>query len=361
MPENVIVGVPRRVEREGRGGRAEIGERRVIVGEDHPHPVEVVALLQDLGERGWPVHITVGPEDAILEVRVPLLVRVGRLVREPGRLAVELVPSHARHELPLEASEAARFRALLEESERDGTVLVVTEDDEHRIIDVRRPGPDVLLPRPLPPRRRPEARGFLTRALDLSWLRDLFEILVWYLFPISYPKATEVFNALNTLSCAPLTVPPPCIPFRYPDDGCWGRAHEMCRLMKGMSVPVRKVWIEGWLGPKTRNHPSCEVHWGWHVAPTVRVRRKFWLLLFTATHVIDPALFTSPVLQSTWQDVQNDPNSTLTPSGSRIFYLWGSITDDDNSQTEGVLATYRSLLQARSLSSVGPPPYAHCP
>ena len=110
MPESVIVGVPRRAEREGGGGRAEIGERRVVVGEDHPHPVEVVALLQDLGERGWPVHLTLGPEDAILEVRVPLLVRVGRLVREPDRLAVELVPSHARHELPLETSEAAHFR-----------------------------------------------------------------------------------------------------------------------------------------------------------------------------------------------------------------------------------------------------------
>ena len=49
------------------------------------------------------------------------------------------------------------------------------------------------------------------------------------------------------------------------------------------------------------------------------------------------------------------------PSASRIFYLWGLITDADNSQTEGVLATYRSQLQARSLSSAGPPPYAHCP
>ena len=360
MPENVIVGVPRKVQRERRGGRAQIGDRRVVVGEESRHPVEVVALLQDLGERGWPVHVTVGPDDAILEVRVPLLVRVGRLVREPGRLSVELVPSHARHELPLETSAATGFSELLEQSERDGNILVVTEDDEHRIIDVRRPGSDARLPRLLPPRQRHEAPGFLTRALDLSWLRDLIEILVWYLFPISSTKATEVFNALNTLSCAPLTVPPPCIPFRYPDDGCWGRAHEMCRLMKGMSVPVRKVWIEGWLAPKTRNHPSCEVHWGWHVAPIVRVRRKFWFFLFTTTHVIDPALFTSPVLQSTWRDVQNDPNSTLTPSTSRIFYLWGLITDADNSQTEAVLATYRSQLQARSLSSAGPPPYAHC-
>lgn len=355
MPESTVVGVPRLVERRARGGRVAIGERRVVVGEDHPYPAEVVALLQDLGERGWPVHVTVGPDDAVLDVRVPLLVRVGRLVREPGRLSVELVPSHARHELPLETPEADRFRELLEESEREGAGLVVTEDDEHRIIDVRRPGPDVRFPSLPPPRKGPEPRGFLTRVRELP--RDLVEYLVWYLNPISHGKATEVFNALNLLSCAPLTVPPPCIPFRFPDDGCWGRAHEMCRLMKGMSVPVRKVWIEGYLTPKTRNHPDCGVAWYWHVAPIVRVRR--WLIL-SGTYVIDPALFTSPVAQSTWRDVQNDPNPRLTPSAARIFYLWGSITDDDNSKTEGVLATYRAQLRARSLSSAGPPPYAHC-
>src|SRR2546425_191015 len=33
------------------------------------------------------------------------------------------------------------------------------------------------------------------------------------------------------------------IPFKYPDNGCWGRAHEMCRLIIASAVQPRKVWI----------------------------------------------------------------------------------------------------------------------
>jgi len=358
MAEEVLVGVPRDVERgKERGALIRMADREVRVDEQDPHAGGLTSLLEELAERRWPAYLKVDEDTgAITELRVPVIVRVGRLVSEPeGRFAVELVPSQARHELPADAP--AGFRELLEESARSGTLLVVTEDDDHRILDVRRPEEDVALPRSLPVRGpAPTFRAWFFTAL---WSGEILAWLIWWLFPISRTKAKAAFDALNTLSCNPSTVPPPCIPFLYPDDGCWGRAHEMCRLMKGMSIPVRKVWIEGWLTAKTRNHPSCEVHWGWHVAPTVRVRRWWWF--GASTQVIDPALFTGPVAQSTWQAAQEDPNSQLTGSSARIFYLWGSVTDDDNSQTETVLATYRSQLKARALSSSGPPPYAHCP
>ena len=138
---------------------------------------------------------------------------------------------------------------------------------------------------------------------------------------MSGTKAQQVFDAMNATSCNPLTVPPPCIPFLYPDDGCWARAHEMCRLMIVMGHSPRKVWIQGNLCVSTKNKPNCVVWWGWHVAPTLCVRGpKFFQ---TQTMVIDPSLFTTPVSKATWKGVQGDPNATLTNSEASD-YLWGT-------------------------------------
>lgn len=162
-------------------------------------------------------------------------------------------------------------------------------------------------------------------------------------------------------TCDPLTVPAPCIPFLYPDDGCWGRAHEVCRLMINMGLSPRKVWIDHssgtWLHVNTKNNPQCYVEWGWHVAPTLCVRGPG----FFQTHrmVIDPSLFTTPVLEATWKGVQGDPNATLTHTGADQFWHGGG-TDPTYSASNAVLAQYRLALQNRA-NQVGPPPYANCP
>ena len=163
---------------------------------------------------------------------------------------------------------------------------------------------------------------------------------------------------MSATSCDPLTVPPPCIPFLFPDDGCWGRAHEMCRLMINMGVTPKKLWIQGDLYVPTRNNPICHVGWGWHVAPTMCVRGPGW---FSAQDmVIDPSLFTTPVSKATWKAAQGDPNASLTDTDGSIFWLWTSGTDPTYAQTNQVLATYRLQLQSRSIQQ-GPPPYANCP
>ena len=166
---------------------------------------------------------------------------------------------------------------------------------------------------------------------------------------------------MSATTCNPLTVPPPCIPFMYPDDGCWGRAHEMVRLMIAMGLKPKKVWIRAstgyWLHALTRNNPACFVEWGWHVAPTLCVRTG-WIT--SERMVIDPSLFTTPVSQATWKGVQGDPNATLTPSDADVFHLWSNQTDPTYSKTNQVLATYRTALYNRSIQ-IGPPPYANCP
>ena len=158
-------------------------------------------------------------------------------------------------------------------------------------------------------------------------------------------------------SCNPLTVPPPCIPFMYPDDGCWGRAHEMCRLMIARRLKPRKIWIEGSLQTPTRNNPDCYVWWGWHVAPTLCVRQGWFR---RQEMVIDPSLFSGPVTAATWKGVQGDPNAVLTPTSAAIFQRW-TTTDPTYSQTNWVLDYYRTQLYLRSISADGPPPYANCP
>ena len=174
-------------------------------------------------------------------------------------------------------------------------------------------------------------------------------------------KAQQVFDAMAATSCDPLTVPVPCIPFLYPDDGCWARAHEMCRLMINLGLSPRKVWIDRstgyWLHVNTKNNPLCYVEWGWHVAPTLCVRSpKFFQ---TQRMVIDPSLFTTPVSEATWKGVQGDPNATLTHTGADQFWHGGG-TDPTYSASNAILAQYRLALQNRA-NQVGPPPYANCP
>jgi len=196
--------------------------------------------------------------------------------------------------------------------------------------------------------------------LDRIW-RWRWRWWLWRWFRcVSATKAQQVFDAMNATSCNPLTVPAPCIPFLYPDDGCWARAHEMCRLVINMALKPKKVWIQGNLYVSTKNNPNCGVWWGWHVAPTLCVRGPGFFQ--TQDMVIDPSLFTTPVSKATWKGVQGDPKATLTDSDASIYYLWGSITDPSYAQTNQKLALYRLQLQNRAIDpQIGPPPYANCP
>ena len=178
---------------------------------------------------------------------------------------------------------------------------------------------------------------------------------------VSAAQARQLFNLMNSKVCCPETAAAPCIPFVYPDDGCWGRAHEMYRLMGLQGVQADKIWIFGNLRAATSNNPRCEVRWGWHVAPTLQVNVGGGVV---QTQVIDPSLFPGPVPQATWAGVQGDPHPALIPSAGSVFWRnqSGSAvqTDPDFSRTNSVLETYRNQLRIRATSSDGPPPYLGC-
>lgn len=92
------------------------------------------------------------------------------------------------------------------------------------------------------------------------------------------------------------------VPFMYPEDGCYARAHAMSRLLDGEGVESVKVFVEGDLRVETDNSPKGYVSWWYHVAPVVRVRdgENFVNMVF------DPSIFDRPVPVEEWVAIQTN-------------------------------------------------------
>lgn len=84
------------------------------------------------------------------------------------------------------------------------------------------------------------------------------------------------------------------IPFGYPMDGCYARAHQMVRIMEEQGVIAGKAFVEGQLYVDTK---FGEVGWGYHVAPVVLVKKDGKV----QPYVFDPSLFEKPVPYETWK------------------------------------------------------------
>jgi hypothetical protein len=96
------------------------------------------------------------------------------------------------------------------------------------------------------------------------------------------------------------------IPFNWPKDGCYARAHVMAkRIQEAGEVEPGKVWSFGAL---TVDTPHGNVTWAWHVAPSVPVATEDGGV---EAMVIDPSLFDAPVTVETWKAVQGDPDAKI--------------------------------------------------
>ena len=315
--------------------------------------VGTLEILDELRRLGQPAYVEIEPDRReIGRLLIPLVTRVESTRDDSDVVRVRLEASHAIHVLDRGAADFDDMRTALVDATTSRVSLVITETDDHRIIDVRQwpHPPSRTEPAPMP--ERPP--GLLLRIWQ--WICHWF---CWFFCCVSPSRAQSVFNQMSSQTCNPLTVPVPCIPFLYPDDGCWARAHEMCRLMQLQGARPRKIWIDGFLQTPTRNNPSCIVYWGWHVAPTLCVRR--WWPFSIRDMVIDPSLFTSPVTLATWKAAQGDPSATLTPSAASLYWRVVMPADPGYVDTNYRLAYYRLQLKNRSLQPTGPPPYAFCP
>ena len=90
------------------------------------------------------------------------------------------------------------------------------------------------------------------------------------------------------------------IPFRFPDDGCYARAHAMAILLEREGIISLKAFIEGDLLVETYNHPLGYVRWWFHTAPVVLVEDGGRFIEM----VLDPSIFDKPVPVEEWFFIQ---------------------------------------------------------
>jgi hypothetical protein len=316
------------------------GGRSALLDRSRPEAGAWREVLDSMGQAGQPIYTEIDPATRVITtLLIPLVVQVESLRTGPGGdVEVDLLISQGRHYLRRANPDFEEILKLLEEARANGATLAVTERlDGHDIIDVR----VAANPKLAPSLTAPQAMPTLSASV------------------VTLAQARQMFNLAGGRTCCPAAPSSTCIPFAYPDDGCWGRAHEMCRLFIGAGIQPDKVWIYGRLHVVSQNKPDCNVYWGWHVAPTLQVNVGRAI----QTYVIDPSLFPEPVPQATWAGVQGDAGAQLVPSTADVFHrsFGGAITYDPTyTNTQSVLNTYRNSLRLRSTGPAGPPPYLNC-
>ncbi len=320
----------------GRSGRLDMSLRRSAVW---------AQVLDSLRQSNQPAYLEIDPENNIInQLLLPYAVRIGELTpMEEGDIEVEFIISQAAHYLRRANPDFDELQTALQTAQEEGGAVLVTETDNHEIIDVR-PLPEGIREPPLPSETPPPPEDD----------------------PVSPERAQDLFDLMNAISCDPITATAPCLTFLYPDDGCYARAHKICHLMsEEYGEDPEKIWIyaSAWplssLNVQTANHPSCEITWRYHVAPTLEVNTDSGIEKW----VIDPSLFTRAVTENEWRNRHHDAGATLEYSDASIYYKARGDTvgtpDDDLSDTEIALTRFRNLLMLRS-ANLGPPPYS-CP
>ena len=119
--------------------------------------------------------------------------------------------------------------------------------------------------------------------------------------PVTPERAQEIFDQLAAM---------PDIAFGYANDGCYARAHIMCRRMFDMELTPKKSWaFEGddeKLLVKMPDGRSAE--WWYHVAAVLPVQLPNGKV---EDMVIDPSLFDGPVTLQKWGRVMGAPPEKL--------------------------------------------------
>jgi hypothetical protein len=303
-------------------------------------------ILEESKNLQHPVSVSVDKDtNEVNAVRIPTIAKINNLNTDSsGNVIVDLEISHAIHVLSRTNERYDEILKDLKSAEHSHSQVLITETDQGEILDV------TTVPHPF-------FDHFLRNehVIELDTEREAAPAPD----TITSQRAKDLFQMIAGATCVPTTPNNDCIPFLFPDDGCWGRAHEMCRRIGMAGTKTGKVWNYGNLSVRSPNNPRCGVRWGWHVAPTVRVEQAAGEAVL---YVVDPSMFSEPVPASKWRSAQNDEASTLVESESSVFYRsvdGRTVSDPDYVETGKVLRTYRLKLKARAAVD-GAPPYAHC-
>lgn len=291
-------------------------------------------ILDEQAQANRPVYVEIDEETGVItNLLIPRTVTVERLDSdERGNLRVRLHQSMAVHAVLKSDPNFDAMAGSLQAALADGTKRLITSTlDDLEIIDVREP-----------PSNPGGSGGSPPPDPDP---------------PVTPERASEVFTDMNAQTCAPCNPSSDCIPFLYPDDGCWIRAHLMAYDMRAYSPPEdpEKIYIQGDLDPFVPNHPDCRLPWGWgwHIAPTLMVT----LPTGDERRVIDPSLAPTPISESDWVNLNNSsilPTVNILPWTHYNPKIPGDTATE--SQANSDMQYYRNALKTRCLT-FGPPPY----
>lgn len=323
LPEKVIVSF-----KTGQTGRLDLKD---------PLSAHWANMIDKQAQANQPIYVEIDEETSVItNVLVPRVFTIERLETDDrGNLLVHLHQSHAVHAVLRSDPDFDAMRDSLQAALDDGSERLITSTrDDLEIIDVRTPAGNPSGPPEAPLQPAPDP-------------------------PVTPARATQIFNDMNGETCVACNPSSTCIPFLFPDDGCWIRAHLMAYDMRGYSPPEdpEKIYIHGsTLDPFVPNHPDCRLpwKWGWHIAPTLMVT----LPGGDEKRVIDPSLASAPISETEWKNLNNPLSTpTLTPLAWTVYNprILGSTAT--NAQAQSDMQTYRDDLKARCLQ-FGPPPYS---
>lgn len=136
-------------------------------------------------------------------------------------------------------------------------------------------------------------------------------------------QARELFDEMARLTFWTTDEREAPIPFHYPPDGCYARAHLMAQRLTELGIASQKVFAvsraPGGLTvqtPLASDMPPAQqatpaVNWWYHVAPVIRVRNAQGQIIET---VIDPSLAGGPItIDDWWRKMRTDRYDRLTP------------------------------------------------
>ena len=114
--------------------------------------------------------------------------------------------------------------------------------------------------------------------------------------PVSLQRAVEIFDRLADMKD---------ITFGFSDEGCYARAHIMCRRLIKMGVTPMKAWaLPKRGGTLVVNYPERGIGWRFHTAPAIAVTMPNGIV---QTMVMDPGLFDGPASLALWGKVMRAP------------------------------------------------------
>jgi len=159
---------------------------------------------------------------------------------------------------------------------------------------------------------------------------------------VSLQTAIELFDQLADMDD---------IAFGYAFDGCYARAHIMCRRMIDVDLTPSKAWSQEGLEKGSDLEVICEdgskIKWGWHVAPTLPVLLDDGKVI---DMVFDPSLFDGPVSTEEWASIMNTVKEKVSvaafgsaPLGQEGNYgLWKKMDDKTDKEAASTMLSYLS-------------------